>query len=360
MRFQLLVDFDSFWASLSQDIQRAETSTFVQTFSFEGDRIGKMLADALSASAAPDRRILVDSFSKVVLSDKFLYAPRNWRDAELREEISETRRLHATLAGAGIQIKYGNAVGFSPRRLLQRNHKKLILIDDRVAYIGGINFSEHNASWHDMMLRIEDVEVARLFREDFLGCWEGESRARSQAFPGIEIQTLDGHSNRQAFERIFQLIDHAAKSIFIASPYITFPFYDHLKSAVGRGVPVTILTPQMNNWRYFNEYARWESARCGINLRLDVKGMTHLKAMLVDDQFLVVGSSNFDFLSYRVYEEILAVITDADLIASFRRQVMGPDLGNSESVDEQVETGRSSWADLRVKLFNKGLTLLLE
>jgi cardiolipin synthase len=360
MRFQLLVDFDSFWASLSQDIRHADTYTFVQTFSFEGDRVGKMLADTLSASPARDRRILVDSFSKVVLSDKFLYAPRHWGDADLRDEVSETRRLHATLATAGVQIKYGNAVGFLPRRLLQRNHKKLILIDDRVAYIGGINFSEHNASWHDMMLRIEDTEVASLFRDDFLGWWEGESRAHSQAFAGVEIHTLDGHSNRKVFERIFRLIDRAQTSIFIASPYITFPFYDHLKGAVGRGVPVTILTPQTNNWCYFNEYARWESTRCGINLRLDAKGMSHLKAMLVDDQFLVVGSSNFDFLSYRIYEEIVAVITDADVIESFREQVMVPDLRNSQSVEEQVETGRSSWADLRVRLFNKGLTLLLE
>src|SRR5712664_2474623 len=99
MRFQLLVDFDSFWASLSRDIHQAEAYTYVQTFSFEGDRIGKMLAQLLSSSPAPDKRILVDSFSKVVMSDKFLYAPGNWANGELRHEVSETRRLHDTLAG---------------------------------------------------------------------------------------------------------------------------------------------------------------------------------------------------------------------------------------------------------------------
>src|SRR6185436_13238768 len=99
MRFQLLVDFDSFWASLSRDIHEASSYAFVQTFSFEGDRIGKMLAESLSASRAPDKRILVDSFSKVVLSDKFLYAPGNWRNAQLRHEADDTRRLHSTLAG---------------------------------------------------------------------------------------------------------------------------------------------------------------------------------------------------------------------------------------------------------------------
>src|SRR5258706_11895839 len=130
MRFQLLVDFDSFWASLSRDIHQAEAYTFVQTFSFEGDRIGKMLAELVSSSQASDKRILVDSFSKVVLSDKFLYAPGNWGDRELRHEARETRRLHAALAAAAVQIKYGNPFGFSPRRLVTRNHKKLIVIDD--------------------------------------------------------------------------------------------------------------------------------------------------------------------------------------------------------------------------------------
>ena len=234
------------------------------------------------------------------------------------------------------------------------------MIDGNVAYIGGINFSEHNAAWHDMMLRIEDADVSRLFREDFLACWDGKSRARSQRFAGAEIHTLDGRSNRKVFARILRLIDNAQSSIFIASPYLSFPFYDHLKNAGCRGVPVTILTPQTNNWRHFTDYARWESTRCGINLRLYKKGMSHLKAMLVDDQFLVVGSSNFDFLSYRIYEEILAVITDPHVIASFREQVMVPDLRNSERVEEQAEAGPSAWARLRVKLFNKGLTVLLE
>ena len=171
---------------------------------------------------------------------------------------------------------------------------------------------------------------------------------------------LDGRSNRSVFGRVLHLIDDARGSIYIASPYISFPFYDHLKDASRRGVAVTIVTPQTNNWRYFTDYARWESARCGINLRLYKKGMSHLKAMLVDDQFLVVGSSNFDFLSYRIYEEIVGVITDPDVIANFREQVMVEDLRNSERVEEQAEVERSGWAGLRLKLFNKGLTVLLE
>jgi cardiolipin synthase len=360
MNIRILVDFDAFWTSLSRDIRAAQSHAFVQTFSFEGDRVGRMLSDVMLESRASDKRILADSFSRVVRSDKFVYAPGNWFDKELAQESKATRALHARLKRGGVKIKHGNPFGLSPRRCVTRNHKKLIVIDDRLAYIGGINFSEHNAEWHDMMLRIEDPGVSRFFRQDFLACWNGNSLARTERFAGAEMHTLDGRANRSVFRRILDLIDDARSSIYIASPYISFPFYDHLKEASRRGVPITIVTPQTNNWRYFTDYARWESARCGIDLRLYKKGMSHLKAMLVDDQFLVVGSSNFDFLSYRLYEEIVAVITDAEVIASFREQVMVEDLRHSEQVEGQAEVGRSGWDGLRLRLFNKGLTLLLE
>ncbi|HXM36657.1 MAG TPA: phosphatidylserine/phosphatidylglycerophosphate/cardiolipin synthase family protein [Pyrinomonadaceae bacterium] len=360
MRFQLLVDFDSFWENLSRDIQQAEAYTYVQTFSFEGDRAGKMLADSLSAAQAPDKRILVDSFSRVVISDRFLYAPRNWRDRELQLEVRETRRLHRTLAAAGVQIKYGNAVGLSPRRLLKRNHKKLILIDGRVAYIGGINFSEHNAAWHDMMLRIEDCDAAEFFRKDFLGGWQGHSAKGTESLAGIELHTLNGRANASTFVKVLELIEGAQSSIFIESPYVTFPFYDRLRDARSRGVQVTIVTPKKNNWNHFADYAKWEAARCDIDLRLFKNGMSHLKAMLIDDRYLIAGSSNFDFLSYHVYEEILAIITEPQLIADFRRRVLEVDLANSERVEEELTAYSSGWSRLRLRLFNKGLATLLE
>ena len=360
MKIDLLVDFDAFWNSLAQDLQSAKDEVLVQTFSFEGDQVGRCLARAMIESKARDRRILADSFSRIVLSDKCLYAPGNWFDRQLRQEFAATKELHAELQAQGINTKYGNSLGPSPRRLLTRNHKKLVVIDGRIAYIGGINFSEHNAAWHDMMLRIEDSEAARFLRQDFLGCWNGKSVSRNGSFPGAELHTLDGRSNRAVFSHVLERIENARNSIFIASPYISFPFYDSLRDASRRGVFITMLTPRANNWRFFTDYARWESSRCGINLRLYSKGMSHLKAMLIDDRELIVGSSNFDYLSYRIYEEIVAIISDPQVIADFRAQVMEPDLRDSEPIAEHAAARQTGWAGLRLKLFNKGLTVLLE
>ena len=358
MPTELLVNFNEFWLRLSADIAGAQHSVFVQTFAFEGDSVGKQLAAALVSSTAPDKRVLADSFTRIVLSDRFKYLPANYFDRELRDEVHETTQMMSELERAGVQIRFTNPYGLSPRKLLSRNHKKLIVIDRDVAYIGGINFSEHNAAWHDMMLRIDDADAVRFLADDFVSSWNGDDRLDSQQTTDVGLFTLDGRQNRPAFQRVLDLIDEARESIFVESPYITFPFYEHLREATRRSVDVKIVTPKANNWSYFANYARLESARSRIDLRLYRDGMSHLKAMLIDDKYLVAGSSNFDYFSYRIYQEIVAVFTDARLIADFRERVMVPDLANSVAVDCRASELSKQWLGMQMRMLDAALTIL--
>jgi cardiolipin synthase len=358
VKIELLVDFKEFWARLQRDISAANQSVFVQTFALEGDTVGRDLAQALLLSPASDRRILADSFTRAVLSDRFKYSPAALTDRALRDEARQTQAMRQGLGRAGVRIQFTNPYALSPRRLLSRNHKKLILIDNRTAYIGGINFSEHNAAWHDMMLRIEDPKVVSFLRADFLRTWNGEDRVASEQFDGIEMLTTDGRTNRSVFQRVFEAIDTARDSIFVESPYVTFPFYERLREASRRGVSVTVLTPEQNNWRFFRNYARLESARSSIDLRLFPSRMSHLKAMLIDGRCLIAGSSNFDYLSYRLHQELIAFITDQDLIGEFRRRVLRPDLANSIAVDCRAGALSRHWVRVQAKVLDAGLTIL--
>jgi cardiolipin synthase len=358
MPTELLVDFNEFWSRLNEDIRSARRSVLVQTFALEGDAIGKKLSAALISSPARDKRILADSFTRMVLSDRFRYSPSNLFNKELRREACETGLMISHLEAAGVAVKYTNPYGVSPRKFLSRNHKKLILIDDTAAYIGGINFSEHNAAWHDMMLRLEGADVAAFLREDFDCTWDGRDRVAHGKFDTIELSTLDGQTNRSVFQKVVDLIDGASQTIFVESPYITFPFYDRLGEASRRGVDVKIVTPQRNNWSYFANYARIESARSGIDLRLFQHGMSHLKAMLIDDRYLIAGSSNFDYFSYRVHQEILAVFTDPRLIAEFRNRVMRPDLGNSAATECRASYAGKQWLNFQIRLLDAAMTVL--
>ncbi|MEA2203281.1 MAG: cardiolipin synthase [Blastocatellia bacterium] len=358
MEAKILVDFDEFWARLSEDIRTARDSIFVQTLACEGDTIGKLLAASLLAAPATDKRVLADSFTRIVLSDKFRFSPGNLLDAELRREARETTKLFQELKQGGVQLKFTNPYGFTPRSILSRNHKKLIVIDERVAYFGGMNFSEHNAAWHDMMLRIEDPQAVAFLREDFLSTWSGHDRKARAKFAGLELCSLDGHANAAAFGRVLDLIDASRQAIFVESPYITFPFYERLRNASRRGVAVTIVTPEENNWGFFADYARLESTLSQIDLRFYQGRMSHLKAMLIDDQYLIAGSSNFDYLSYRMYQETLAVITDGQLIAEFRERVMLPDMANAKSVQCQASLAALNWLRFKVKVLDTALTIL--
>ena len=358
MAVELLVNFNEFWTRLRADICAANESIFIQTFALEGDSIGKQLSDALLASRATDKKILADSFTRIVLSDRLRYAPSNLFDPKLREEARQTELMRTQLASCGVKIKFTNPYGVSPRKLLGRNHKKLIVIDNRAAYVGGINFSEHNASWHDMMFRIDDLDAVKFLREDFLSTWnEAERRAR-RAWEDGELLTLDGRDNRSGFQRVLELIDGARQKIFVESPYITFPFYERLRAAAVRGVEVKILTPQQNNWRLFRNYARLESARSGIDLRLYRAGMSHLKAMLIDDEHLIAGSSNFDYLSYRLHQEIIAIFTGRAVIDDFRERVMLPDLADATAVECHASEIGKRWLDWQTKLIDVAVSAL--
>jgi cardiolipin synthase len=355
---EVLVDFKQFWTRLSADIRSAERSVFVQTFAFEGDAVGKQLSAALVSAPAADKRILADSFTRVVLSDRFRYSPANFFDQELRSEARATVEMLSEVKRAGVKTKFTNAYGATPRRLLSRNHKKLIVIDDATAYFGGINFSEHNAAWHDMMLRTDDTEAVAFLHEDFLSTWTGRDQIARGEFDGIELFTLDGRANRVVFQRVLDLIDAAEQTIFVESPYITFPFYERLREAARRGVDVKIVTPEQNNWSYFAKYARVESARSQIDLRLYQDGMSHLKAMLIDDQYLIAGSSNFDYLSYRLYQEVVGVITAPEVIAEFRERVMLPDLARSAAANCDASVVDKSWLSVQTRLLDAALTIL--
>lgn len=358
MPTELLLDFTQFWSRLREDIAQAQGSVFVQTFALEGDSVGKELAEALTTSPARDRRVLADSFTRIVLSDRFRYSPANMLDRELRSEARETIAMRRGLESAGIRIKFTNAYRPTPRTLLGRNHKKLIVIDASTAYIGGINFSEHNAAWHDMMLRIDTADAVEFLREDFLSTWDGCDRFARGQFDECELFTLDGHDNRRTFQRVLNLIDTARASIFVESPYITFPFYERLRAASQRGVKVKVVTPGQNNWSYFANYARRESARSEIDLRLYQGGMSHLKAMLIDDEVLIAGSSNFDYLSYRLYQEIIGVFTNAELISDFRERVMLPDVANSVAVNCHASAFDLRWLSWQNRLIDFAVTAL--
>lgn len=356
MKLALLVDSVEFWSRLEGDLASSRESVFCQALSFEGDGAGKALAGRLLSKSAADRRIVVDSFSRHVINDKVVWHPKNLLDRGLRAEARETDRLVDDLRRRGVGLRYVNPIGPFFVNLPARNHKKLVVVDGAVAYLGGINFSDHNFDWHDIMLRIEHAPAAAFLRDDFLATWSGRNRAVSARFPGLEIHVLDGRSNERSFAGIFSLIDGARESVFVECPYLTPPFWGPLREASRRGVRVTVVAPRDNNWKLVQRSMAWQHATSEIEVR-QLPGMIHMKAMLVDGNALVMGSANFDVWSYRSQQEFVCVVTDPGVIADFKARVVDEDLRRSAPATPGTSWARGAISHLRLLALDAGAAL---
>lgn len=336
-RFELLVGSGEFWDRLSSDIREAKERVWVQTLSLEGDTAGKSLERALKRSGASDRRVLVDEFTRWVQNDRFLYGPDAMRDPELQAEVKETHRMISRLPAAGVRVRWSSALGFLARRAAWRNHKKLVVIDGRVCYLGGINFTEHNFQWHDLMLRIECPEATRFVARDFRRSWRGERSSGSRAFDGVELLAIDP-PDISPYERVWTLLSEARKEIFVQSAYITPPLSDILGAAADRGTKVRILTPAENNVALFQRYIVWKARRHGFELRM-IPGMTHMKAILIDGTALLLGSANFHFMGHLTQNEHVAIVTDPGPVQEFIRRVREPDWERAGPFEGTVDRG---------------------
>lgn len=354
MSLQLLVDSTAFWAQLQSDIAAAESRVWLQTLSLEADGAGLPLADALLDCGARDCRLLVDAFSEHILSDRFIYSPANMLRAELRAEVAATRAMHTRLKHGGMRIGITNPAGLLWHRLPSRDHRKLILIDSRIAYIGGINFSDHNFAWHDLMIRIDDEEITRFLEADFDATWKNSPVHSNREFDGIELHCLSGHGNEPKCAPVLDVIRGASRSILAITPYLTFPFTDAMADARANGAEVTVLTPAINNRKSHQQYVLWLARTHGFTLHHYLGRMSHLKAMLIDGDTLIVGSSNFDWPTYHNLAEVIAIITDPVLIADFRVRVVDQDIAQSVAANGSGRHWGGWWSGLQHRWWAAG------
>lgn len=318
-RFELHVGSAEFWDRARGDIAAARRRVLVQAMTFEGDGAGQAVAGAIAASWADDRRVLVDDYTRHVINDTFLALTR---DTAIHAEAAATFAMFESLIASGAGLRLTNPVGRNPLRYATRNHKKLLVIDD-AAWIGGINFSDHNFAWHDMMVRIEHPTLADWLAEAFERDWHGRPETLGAEFGPVRVLDLCGGNNAAGLAPLLEAFAGARETLEVVSAYPTFPFVDAMAAAARRGVAVTLHTPRPNNKPVVRDYLLGVARQSGIALQLTPM-MTHAKAALIDGEVLVVGSSNFDFVSHRANAEYVATIRDAGLVAEFERRLLVP------------------------------------
>jgi cardiolipin synthase len=350
-------------AAMVGDIRRARTRAWLETYIFLDDDAGAAVADALAEAArtGADVRLLCDAVGS------------QWTPAAFFRPLVE----------AGATVHFYHTVRealwrFRPLRILnRRDHRKLLVVDDRVAYFGGMNIVDassartvdraellpSSAGWRDVHVRLEGPQQGQV-AESFDRSWR---RAHGEKVPrrprayrkgllacGAEsLQFFDsgpGRGNSRAARLFARLIRAARRRLTLSMAYFlpVGGVLAELLRAPRRGVAVRVVVPGESDVPLVQHATRYLYTRL-LRRRFRVYerqvNMLHSKVMVVDDQWTVVGSCNLDARSLYINLEFLAVIHSRPL-ARVMNRIVRYEIARSKRVTLQSFRESSWWRRL--------------
>jgi cardiolipin synthase len=329
MQYLVIDDTFQYYNNMLADFAQAKEYIYLESYKFANDHMGIRFRDALTARAREGVkiRILIDSWGKGPVSESFF--------TDL--------------------IRYGGEVKFFEKIKLnsdvftrghRRDHRKIVVIDDWISYIGSANITGYNLNWRELCLRMEG-DLAVLFKKVFLENFNAFNpfiitnkvtftrTIRSGEFeivrdvPSIQFQRLR--------KRYTQLIRHAERSVIIESPYFLpgFKLRKALMDASKRGVDVKVIMPKHSDVRMVdilrNRYLGMLH-EAGVHLLFYLPHNLHAKMLMVDEEIFSISSANFDFRSFRYQYEIALIGSNPDIIKQLRVHINGT-LKDSQGLD---------------------------
>ncbi|MBE03200.1 cardiolipin synthase [Marinobacter lutaoensis] len=343
-RCTLLRDGEATFEALFEAMENARHYILLEFYIVRSDRVGQRIKAILERKLAQgvDVWFLYDNIGSVWL-------PRRY----LRE-----------LARAGARVAaFDN--GNIRRRRLQinfRNHRKLLVCDGQVGFVGGINLGDEylgtamdQEPLRDTHCRIEGPAVAGLqlaWLEDWN--WASDTLptldwSASRHTPGDQEVLILPTGPADPWETctlfFLNCINNARHRVWIASPYFVpdFQVMNALQLAALRGVDVRILIPETSDNALVKlaAYSHLvQACQAGIGIYRYQRGFMHQKVVLVDDRYAAVGTANLDNRSMRLNFEIMAVNTDPDFVRDVHRMLEG-DLAHCQLMTERDYQDRS-------------------
>jgi cardiolipin synthase len=317
---RVFVGAETFTTALRADLEHCQRTLRVQFSTFEGDAAGQSFTRMLleRVEACVDVQMILDGYSEVIADDVYPFALRGRR--ALRAEKRRTAELLAHLEASGVGVKRVAPAGRLARYLLYRNHKKMVVIDEQVAYVGGFNVSEHNYGWHDFMVRV-DGDVVREISRDFTSTWAGHTLPLTERSEDRDYVLNHAPGRPTVLEEAFRLVDGARERIVVESPYLCGDRIERaLLDAARRGVRVLVIAPRRPNHLHNKVWIRKLRRRLRhANIELlgygGNHGMTHAKLLVVDDRIASVGSLNYQEIEALTQKELNVFTRDPELVA---------------------------------------------
>lgn len=334
-------------------IRQAKHHIHLEYFNFRNDSIATLTFKLLEqkASEGVEVRAMFDAFGNMSnnqpLDDQHLEAFRE----------------------SGIEIVKYDPIRFPwVNHVLSRDHRKIVVIDGRIAYTGGMNIADYYVvglpgigAWRDMHIRIEGDAVKAL-QDIFLSMWNksthqhvgGEAYYPTDEDCRVEDEKRIAIVNRmprkqpKSIRRAYaRSIDAAQRQIRIINPYFapTHMVREALKKAIRRGVRVEIMISAKSDIPFSPEggfYLAHKLSKLGAHIYIFNGGFHHSKIMMVDDLFCTVGSTNLDSRSLRFDHEVNAFIFDKDVTAELN-DVFTTDMEDCTYLTDEYYKSRSAW-----------------
>jgi cardiolipin synthase len=343
----LLIDGEQTFESIAQGLQVAENYIMFEFYIFRDDVLGRRLANILAERALAGVKVYM-------LFD------------EIGSRKFSRSRLCWSLKMAGVQVAAFNTTqGYRNRFQLNfRNHRKIVVVDGKYAWIGGHNVGDEYLGknkrighWRDTHTRLKGPSVlgaeiafatdwrwATREAMDFDWKFVGETQGKSNVlvFPSDPASEFE-----EAGLMYHQLIVDARERIWIASPYFVPDrgIVAALQLAALRGVDVRVIIPDepdgpfvaMANWSYTKELLP-----AGVKIFRYQCGFMHQKVLLMDNDFAGVGTANFDNRSFRLNFEITLLVQDLDF-AQKVEAMLEKDLARSRQVGPDEMAAKPLW-----------------
>lgn len=311
---QVMGEPSLFVEQLIADIATAEKHVHLQFYIFENDDIGTRLRDALVAKAREgvEVRVIYDSVGC-------------WR---VPRTFFEEIRFAGGQVEAFLKVRFpilGDRVNY-------RNHRKVVVIDGKLGYVGGCNIADRyvrgneQGGWRDTMIAVRGSAVQGL-QTSFLIDWYFANNSLvsgKRYFPQAEqlgsamVQVAQSNpvgSNRVIMSALIMLFAAAREYVYIQTPYLalTDSMTLAMRDAAIAGVDVRLMIPLRSDSR-ISDYASYSYLGtlldAGVKVFLYKEGMLHCKTVVSDDRVASVGSANFDFRSFYYNFEISAFVYD--------------------------------------------------
>jgi cardiolipin synthase len=254
-----------------------------------------------------------------------------WGGSGINNQFAEEMRK------AGIDIRFFEKIKFNSdifTRGHRRNHRKILLIDDDICYIGSTNITDYNLNWRESVLRITgslSLAFKKVFKQDF-NIYNTYIFAKNNYLKPIKHQAFEilrdmpSITKQRIMRRYIYLIKKAAKSVTIVTPYFLpgFMLRKALMDAAKRGVSVQIIIPKRSDVNLAdilrNKYLGLLH-ESGVRFLLYRPHNLHAKLLLIDDQQFSVGSPNFDYRSFRYMYEIVLLGTEQNIASQVQRHI---------------------------------------